>query len=95
MPIPKIMHQMYKNDTLPEKMKECQDSFLNLHKDWEYKFWTDESIDNFIKTEYDWFYPVFTSFKYPIQRIDSSRYFSVVLLIASVEWYSLLVIMKP
>ena len=66
---------MYKDENLPENMKECQQSFKTNHSDWEYIYWTDDEIEKFIKKEYNWFYPIYISYQYNIQRIDSSRYF--------------------
>ena len=34
--IPKIIHQTYKNETIPEVWKEAQRSCLDLHPDYEY-----------------------------------------------------------
>ena len=35
--IPRIIHQTYANDTIPEVWKQAQTSCLSLHKTWEYK----------------------------------------------------------
>lgn len=34
--IPKIIHQTYKNETIPEGWREAQKSCINLHPDYEY-----------------------------------------------------------
>lgn len=75
--IPKIIHQ-----TAPaDKSKwnkvwfECQKSWIDLHPDFEYKFWSDEDLDTFMKTEYPEYYEMFTSYDENIKRIDASRYF--------------------
>jgi mannosyltransferase OCH1-like enzyme len=34
--IPKIIHQTYKNETIPEVWKEAQQSCIDLHPDYEY-----------------------------------------------------------
>lgn len=73
--IPKIIHQTYKNETIPEVWQEPQASCLALHKDWEYKLWTDASARDFIAAEYPWFLETFENYPYPIQRADSIRYF--------------------
>lgn len=75
--IPKIIHQTYKNRSIPEVWQEAQASCLALHPEpeWEYKLWTDEMSLDFIATEYPWFLDTFTNYPYPIQRADSIRYF--------------------
>ena len=35
--IPKILHQTYVNDSIPELWREAQQSCIELHKDYEYK----------------------------------------------------------
>ncbi|GES62848.1 MIPC synthase subunit [Aspergillus terreus] len=73
--IPKIIHQTYKNETIPEVWKEAQQSCIDLHPDYEYILWTNEKSREFIANEYPWFLETFDGYKYPIQRADSIRYF--------------------
>ncbi|BDD61816.1 hypothetical protein MPDQ_006247 [Monascus purpureus] len=73
--IPKIIHQTYKNESIPEVWREAQQSCIDLHPDYEYILWTDEKSRKFIAEEYPWFLETFDSYKYPIQRADSIRYF--------------------
>jgi mannosyltransferase OCH1-like enzyme len=52
--IPKIIHQTAysnKNEWHPI-WKTCQKSTLKHFKDFEYKFWDDNSLDNFVKEKY-------------------------------------------
>lgn len=73
--IPKIIHQTYINESLPEHWKAPQKSCLDLHPNYEYKLWTDKSAREFIAAEYPWFLETFDGYPYPIQRADSIRYF--------------------
>ncbi|KAI4791661.1 putative MIPC synthase subunit [Aureobasidium sp. EXF-8845] len=73
--IPKIIHQTYINESIPEVWQEPQKSCIELHKDWEYKLWTDALSREFIAAEYPWFLETFDNYEYPIQRADSIRYF--------------------
>ncbi|KAF2868533.1 nucleotide-diphospho-sugar transferase [Massariosphaeria phaeospora] len=73
--IPKIIHQTYINESLPEHWKGPQKSCLDLHTDYEYKLWTDKKSREFIAAEYPWFLETFDGYKYPIQRADAIRYF--------------------
>lgn len=76
--IPKILHQTYKNASIPPVWQEAQASCLALHQEqggWEYKLWTDEMSAEFIHDEYPWFYETFVNYRYPIQRADAIRYF--------------------
>ncbi|KAL4936849.1 hypothetical protein BDV06DRAFT_84767 [Aspergillus oleicola] len=73
--IPKIIHQTYKNNSIPEVWQEAQQSCIDLHPDYDYILWTNEKSRDFIAAEYPWFLDTFDNYKYPIQRADSIRYF--------------------
>lgn len=76
--IPKIIHQTYINESIPDVWKQAQKSCIELHKDYEYKLWTDALAREFIATEYPWFLEVFDGYTQPIQRADVIRYFVLV-----------------
>jgi len=73
--IPKIIHQTYINESIPAHWLPAQQACLDLHKDYEYKLWTDAKSLEFIETEYPWFAATFRNYQHPIQRADSIRYF--------------------
>jgi len=77
--IPKIIHQTApKNSKLwPDTWKICQQTWKKHFPYPEYKYilWTDDDLNNFIKTHYQWFYPYFVGYKHNICRIDAARYF--------------------
>jgi mannosyltransferase OCH1-like enzyme len=37
--------------------------------------WTDEDLDELIRTKYSWFYPTYQGYDLKIKRIDAARYF--------------------
>lgn len=73
--IPKIIHQTYINESIPEHWQAPQQSCLDLHPDYEYKLWTDKKSREFIAAEYPWFLETFDGYEFPIQRADAIRYF--------------------
>ncbi|KIW17311.1 hypothetical protein PV08_04503 [Exophiala spinifera] len=73
--IPKIIHQTYKNESIPSRWLSAQQSCIKLHPDYEYILWTDDKSYDFIAKEYPWFLSTFTSYKHNIQRADAIRYF--------------------
>jgi mannosyltransferase OCH1-like enzyme len=73
--IPKILHQTYINESIPEKWVQAQKSCVDLHPDYEYKLWTDEMSEQFIAKEYPEFLATFKGYKHNIQRADTIRYF--------------------
>lgn len=73
--IPKIIHQTYKTEQIPDKWINEQQSCIDLHPDYKYILWTDESARNFVKDNYNWFLPTFDSYPHNIMRADVIRYF--------------------
>jgi len=75
--IPKIIHQTAPADkTKWHKIWiMCQYTWKLCFPDWEYKFWSDEDLDTFIKTEYNWFYDTYIKYPNQIFRVDAARYF--------------------
>jgi len=76
--IPKIIHQT----AMADKSKwnpiweKCQKSWKEKFPDFEYKMWTDEDLDEFIKTNYKDFYDtVYSKYDKNIKKIDAARYF--------------------
>ncbi|KAF8318206.1 glycosyltransferase family 32 protein, partial [Clavulina sp. PMI_390] len=73
--IPRIIHQTWKTDTLPERWKAVSKTCTSIMPDYEYMLWTDASSRNFIAKEYPWFLATFDGYTYNIQRADAIRYF--------------------
>src|SRR2546421_12107178 len=49
--IPRIIHQMYKNESIVDRWKASQQTCLYLHN-FTYRFWTDASLNDFIRDTY-------------------------------------------
>lgn len=47
--VPKIIHQTWKEETVPEKWRAAQKSCRDLHPDYEYRLWTDSQALDFIE----------------------------------------------
>lgn len=73
--IPRILHQTWKTETLPDKWSGISQECRDLMPDYEYKLWTDESSREFINEHYSWFSSTFDAYEYSIQRADAIRYF--------------------
>jgi mannosyltransferase OCH1-like enzyme len=72
--IPKIIHQTWKTTEIPENWKFGVDECKRIHSDYEYKLWTDDMMEDFVKKEYSDFYETYKSYKYHIQRCDAFRH---------------------
>ncbi|KAB5596256.1 glycosyltransferase C17G8.11c [Ceratobasidium theobromae] len=73
--IPRIIHQTWKTDVLPERWQSVSKTCRDLMPDYEYMLWTDQASDDFIAEHYPWFLATFRGYTYPIQRADTIRYF--------------------
>ncbi|KAI5952601.1 CSH1 [Candida jiufengensis] len=75
--IPKIIHQTYKSENIPDIWKAGQEACINLHEDYQYILWTDEMAREFISEEFPWFLKTWDNYNYNIQRADAIRYFAL------------------
>jgi hypothetical protein len=73
--IPKIIHQTWSDQNIPVDLSNLQQTWLEHHPDWEYRFWTDISIREFLAEYYNWFLPFYDGYEHSICRVDSFRYF--------------------
>ena len=71
---PRIIHQTYKTEKLPDIWKDTPASWKAVNPTFEYKFWTDTDIDDFVKTNFPDYVDMMNNFKYKIQKIDTIRY---------------------
>ncbi|KAL6406692.1 mannosyl phosphorylinositol ceramide synthase SUR1 [Ilyonectria robusta] len=77
--IPRIIHQTYINNQIPEKWLPAYRSCQQVHNDstWTHVLWTDDTARNLIEESYPWFLPTYDSYPYAIQRVDAIRYFVI------------------
>lgn len=76
--IPRVIHQLWKDENIPERWSNTVNSCRRQHPDengWQFILWTDEKIMSFMNENYSWFMPVFHSYPYNIQKFDAARYF--------------------
>jgi mannosyltransferase OCH1-like enzyme len=72
--IPKIIHQTWKTQNIPEEWKNAVDSCKMVNNEYKYILWTDEKMEDFVQKEYPDFLNVYKSYKHNIQRCDAFRY---------------------
>jgi hypothetical protein len=75
--IPKRIIQTGKNSNLPLKEKASVCNLNLLNPDFEYLFFNDEQVEDFLNQYFPQYRPVFDSFPYRIQRYDFFRYLAV------------------
>lgn len=72
--VPKIIHQTWKDNNIPQKWQAARQSCLDLHPDYEHKLWTDATADAFVQNYYPALAHTYTQYPYAIQRADAMRY---------------------
>lgn len=74
--VPPIIHHVMINwnKPIPETWKQAADACKQIHPDYVFMDWDDESAESFIREEHPDFYSTWVNYKYPIQRADSLRY---------------------
>ncbi|KAI0980079.1 hypothetical protein GJ496_000545 [Pomphorhynchus laevis] len=71
----KIVHQIwFSSFDLPKKFKSNRQRCQSLNKDYEFKLWTKQTIENYVNTHHPGMKQLYYSYTYDIQRIDSIRY---------------------
>jgi hypothetical protein len=73
--IPRIIHQTWISEDIPEPVVPFVKSWQKHMPDWEYWFWSDQDADDFISTIFPSFYKMYRDYPENIQRADAIRYF--------------------
>ena len=73
--IPKLIHQTYKDENIPDHWKISPREWKEKHPDYDYIFWTDSDIFKYMEEMHPDKLEIFKSFKHNIQRVDMFRYF--------------------
>jgi len=75
--IPKIIHQTWKTNKLPNILENIYKYNININNDYEYYMWTDDNsgknINNFIMKEYPELYKVYSKIELGVQKSDLAR----------------------
>jgi len=74
MQIPKILHQLWKDEQIPSRWRAASQAVRKQHPGWEYRLWTDAMIDEYVRDTHPDFYPLFAGFNRHIMRLDVFRY---------------------
>jgi mannosyltransferase OCH1-like enzyme len=75
--IPKIIIQTWKTNSVPQRYMPLIESIKTNNPDYEYLFFTDNDIENFLKANYSEYYQTYLNLPIKIQRIDFFRYVAI------------------
>ncbi|KAL9630835.1 MAG: hypothetical protein Q9164_006217 [Protoblastenia rupestris] len=70
---PKLLHQSWKNDTLPAKFQRWSATCQKANPDWEYVLWSDKDNLELITRFAPWFLKTYKDLKSEIYRADAIR----------------------
>ncbi len=75
--IPKIIHQQWKTDNVPQKFIKWRNKWLQYYPEPEYThmLWTDRKARELIESYYPWFLETYDGYVHNINRADAARYF--------------------
>ena len=75
-PIPKIIYQTWKSETLPEKLKPYRDAWMTLHPEpeWRFPLLLDADLRKLVEDHFPHHLPKYDSFTHTIERVDFARY---------------------
>ncbi|WP_297824050.1 glycosyltransferase [uncultured Paraglaciecola sp.] len=75
--IPKIIHRTWKDKDIPDSIfkKEWVDSWEKYNPSWEFRFYTDNDINQFMEEFYPEHLEMVNSYDQHIKKIDAFRYF--------------------
>lgn len=71
--IPKTIHQTWKDENLPVPAA-MPESWRTQNPDWEYRFWTDAMLADFVQETYPELWPLYKKAPKPVMRADIARY---------------------
>jgi mannosyltransferase OCH1-like enzyme len=71
--IPKIIHQSWKSEELPDRFVQWSDTWRMHHPDWEWVLWTNEDNRALVELHFPWFKKAYEDLGYEILRADTVR----------------------
>lgn len=71
--IPRIIHQSWKVEAVPERWLAFQASWKAHHPGYEYRFWTDEDNRAFVRDQFPQFLDLYDGYPHPVSRADLAR----------------------
>jgi hypothetical protein len=75
MEVPRIIHQIWRSQQIPDLFSKWMQSWKINHPDWHFWFWTDADCLRLIKERYPTFLELYQSYPEDINRADVTRYF--------------------
>jgi hypothetical protein len=72
--IPRLIHQIWKDRTVPDALVAYVDTWRRFHPAWQYQLWTDVDLADFIDCRFPEYRDLYHGYPLPIMRADLGRY---------------------
>ena len=72
--IPRIIHQMWRDEEVPARFRAWQTGWQSRHPDWDYRFWTDATLEDFVAERFPALLRIYHRYPEGIMRADFARY---------------------
>ena len=72
--IPRIVHQTWKTTNIPRQFQQNVAVCQQINSTYTFKLWTDTVMNEFVLQYFPAVYPLWKSYPYAIQRVDTFRY---------------------
>lgn len=72
--IPRILHQTWKTDRIPDRFKGLAESWERHNPGWKRMFWNDRALVEFVAEHYPDFLATFCNYQNGVMRADAARY---------------------
>jgi GT2 family glycosyltransferase len=72
--IPRIIHQVWKTDTVPEHLREWSRSWSEKNPGWRHILWSDRMLLDFVARHYPRMLSVYCNYPQAVMRADAARY---------------------
>jgi len=74
MPVPRTIHQLWKNEVVPDRYRAFCESWRRHNPGWTYRLWTDADLLELVEARYPGWLPIFNGYERAISRADLGRY---------------------
>ena len=72
--IPRVIHQTWKTDVVPERFHAFQRSWTEKNPGWTYMLWSDRSLLDFVSQNYPELLETYCGYETGVRRADAARY---------------------
>lgn len=72
--IPQHIHQVFFSKEIPENFRQAQATCKEVHREYQYTFWTKDMVDTLIDEHYPNIRELFQSYPHWVNRADVARY---------------------